>query len=364
MTFSPAGSSGSSLRVAVVGLGGICTLHFAAIAEARGVELAAVCDLNADLVAKCSAERGVPGFTDLKALLKEIRPDIVTVATDTRSHAFLTQTAARGGVRAVHCEKPMAVHPADAREMVAVCEAAGVLLTINHQRRMADVGSVRRFIEKGGIGDLVELRGYCAGDLLSDGTHVIDSLLALAGDPPVTEVLGALDLSGATLRYGHPVESGAQVQIGVGAKLQLSIATGSFASRRAYQEYHVTGSKGSLWRAGDLLTPNWFLCDGRPGTHAAGFDPKRWFSHPQPAEGGGLWRELDCGGLKSLHGAVAAYEQIAVSLATGSSHPLEGRRTLTVQAIITGGYQSGLTRAPLTLEDISVVEKFPLTLPQ
>jgi hypothetical protein len=356
--------SGPALRVAVVGLGGIRKLHFAAIAEARGVELVAVCDLNADLVAECSLELGVPGFTDLRVLISEIRPDIVTVATDTRSHALLTLVAARGGVRAVHCEKPMAVHPADAREMVAVCEATGVLLTINHQRRMADVGAVRRFIEKGGIGDLVEVRGYCAGDLLSDGTHVIDSLLALAGDPPVTDVLGALDLSGATLRYGHPVESGARVEIGVGATIQMSVATGSFAARRAYQEYHVTGSKGSLWRAGDMVAPRWFLSDGRPGTHAAAFDPKRWFTHPQPAEGGGPWRELDTGGLRSSNGAVAAYEQIAGSLATGSSHPLNGRRTLTVQAIITAGYQSGLSRAPVALDDVNAVERFPLTLPQ
>jgi len=360
----PSETSPPNLRVAVVGLGGISKLHFRAIAEARGVELAAVCDLNPDLVAKCSEELGVPGFADLTALLAEIRPDIVTVGTDTRSHAFLTLLAVRGGVRAVHCEKPMAVHPSDAREMVAACEAACVRLTINHQRRMADVGAVRRFIEKGGIGDLLELRGYCAGDLLSDGTHLIDSLLALAGDPPVTEVLGALDLSGATIRYGHPVESGSHLEIQVGNAMYMSVATGSFADRRAYQEYHVVGSKGSLWRAGDILTPNWFISDGQPGTHAASFNPKLWFAHPQPVETGGLWRELDCGGLNSINGAVAAYEQIVAALATGSPHPLDGRRTLTVQNIITAGYQSGLDRAPVALEAVNALEKFPLTLPQ
>jgi UDP-N-acetyl-2-amino-2-deoxyglucuronate dehydrogenase len=92
----------SPLRVAIVGLGGISKFHVLAIAEACGVELAAVCDLNPDLVAKSSAELGVPGFTDLDALLADIRPDIVTVATETGSHARLTLMAVRGGARAVH----------------------------------------------------------------------------------------------------------------------------------------------------------------------------------------------------------------------------------------------------------------------
>lgn len=353
-----------NLRVAVVGLGGIAKLHFLSIAEARGVELAAVCDLNADLVARCSAEMGVPGFTDLKALLADIRPDVVTIGTDTSSHARLTLMAARGGARAVHCEKPMAVHPADAREMVAVCESAGVLLTINHQRRMGDVLAARRFIENGGLGDLVELRGYCAGDLLGDGTHVIDSLLALAGDPEVTEVLGALDLSQVGLRHGHPIEAGSHLVVQIGHALQLSVATGSFAARRAYQEYHIVGSKGSLWRAGDTISPKWFISDGRPGTHAAAFDPKRWFTHPQPVETGGRWSVFDSDELSSNNGAVAAYEQIVASLATGSPHPQDGRRTLAVQNIIIAGYQSGLDRAPVALESVNALTHLPLTLPQ
>ena len=125
-----AGQNNNSLRVAVVGLGGIAALHFQAIAAARGVQLAAVCDLNTELVAAQAAAQAVPGFADMSKMLAEIRPDMVTVATDTRSHAKLTMMAARAGVRAVHCEKPMAVHPAEAREMVAACSAAGTLLTI------------------------------------------------------------------------------------------------------------------------------------------------------------------------------------------------------------------------------------------
>jgi len=356
------GQAYQPLRVAVVGLGGISALHFPAIAAARGFKLAAVCDLNAELAARQAAAQGVPGFVDMSKMLDEIRPDVVTVATDTRSHAKLTMLAARAGVRAVHCEKPMAVHPAEAREMVAACLSAGTLLTINHQRRLGDVAAARRFIAAGGIGEVLELRGYCAGDLLSDGTHLIDSLLALAGDPVVSGVLGALDLSRVKERYGHPVETGAHLEIRSDHALQISVSTGNFADRRAYQEYHVLGSRGSLWRVGDLTNPNWFIADGAPGTHAPVFDRQLWYTRPELTADGGPWRVLEIGVGDACGGEVAVYEQIAASLATGAPHPLDGQRSLTVQAVIMAGYQSGLTQRPVTLAEVEGLDQFPLRM--
>ena len=354
--------SGACLRVAVVGLGGISSLHIRSIEKANGVKLAALCDLNSGLVATRSAELGVPGFTDMQLMITEVRPDIVTVATDDRSHAKLTLLAVRAGVRAVHCEKPMAVHPCEAREMVAVSEAEGVLLTINHQRRLGDVGAARLAIERGDIGEILELRGYCAGNLLDDGTHAIDSLLALAGDPAVNNVLGSMDLSEVKERYGHPSEKGARIEIETRHELQMSVATGSFATRRAYQEYHVLGKRGSLWRAGDQLKPNWFISDGKHGSHAPAFDRKLWFTHPQASEKGGPWRPLDTSGRDSDTGEVSAYEMIVESLKTGAPHPLDGRRTLQVQELITAGYQSGLVRGTVGLAETQKIDRFPLLM--
>ena len=351
-------TNGGDLRVAVVGLGGIARLHFHAIEAARGVRLTAVCDLNAELVATHAVAQGAKGYTDMAAMLAAEKPDIVTIATDTRSHARLTLLAARAGVRAIHCEKPMAVKPSEAREMVAVCEQAGVLLTINHQRRMGDVAVVRAQIEAGLIGEVLEVHGYCAGDLLTDGTHVVDSLLALVGDPHVNEVLGALDLSVCTARYGHPVEKGIYMQLATEAGLRMTVSTGSFADRRAYQEYHVVGSRGSLWRTGD--GPSWFISDGQPGTHAAQFDRHCWFTHPLPATDGGPWRLLDTGGVNTNHGAISAYEKLVTCLTAGGNHPLAGRRTLQVQNIITAGYLSGMRRAPVPLAETETVNDFPL----
>lgn len=156
------------LRAALVGLGGVSRLHLLAIARASDIELAAVCDLNGDRVSAVATEYSVSGHSDFQEMLAATTPDIVVVATETGSHARLTCMAAEAGVRAVHCEKPMAIHPQDARSMTSACAAKGTLLTINHQRRVADV-AVREAIQHGIIGSLLEIRGFCAGDMLSDG---------------------------------------------------------------------------------------------------------------------------------------------------------------------------------------------------
>jgi len=47
----------------------------------------------------------------------------------------VVRRAVDAGVRAIHCEKPMALSYGDALDMHDYTRANGVLLTINHQRR-------------------------------------------------------------------------------------------------------------------------------------------------------------------------------------------------------------------------------------
>jgi predicted dehydrogenase len=110
------------------------------------------------------------------------------------------------------------------------------------------------------------------------------------------------------------------------------------------------------------LRPNWFVADGTAGTHAPVFDRQLWFTHPELASHGGPWRPLDIEIEDACGGEVAAYEQIAASLATGAPHPLDGQRTLTVQGVIMAGYQSGLAHQPVTLAEAAALDQFPLRL--
>ena len=61
--------------------------------------------------------------------------DMVSVCVWPGLHAPMVVDAAKTGLNAIHCEKPMATTWGDARRMAAACDDSGVQLTLNHQRR-------------------------------------------------------------------------------------------------------------------------------------------------------------------------------------------------------------------------------------
>lgn len=135
-------------------------------------------------------------YGDYRAMLGEVRPDIVCVATHPGSHAAIVEAAVAGGARAIFCEKPMALDLADSDRIIAACAEAGVLLSLNHSRRWYPAyRRARELLRAGAIGDLVAITGYCQGGkpapgwqselegpLLHDGTHLLDMLRFFAGE--------------------------------------------------------------------------------------------------------------------------------------------------------------------------------------
>ena len=92
-------------------------------------------------------------------MLAETHPDIVSVCVPPGLHADIVIDCARTGVpEAIHCEKPMAKTWSDCREMVEVCEAEGVQLSFNHQKRFAGpVREAKWLLDDGAIGELERL---------------------------------------------------------------------------------------------------------------------------------------------------------------------------------------------------------------
>lgn len=78
--------------------------------------------------------------------------DAVYISTTNELHKAQTLAAAKAG-KHVLCEKPLALNLADAREMVAACRAAGVVMGTNHHlRNAATHRAMRAAIAAGRIG--------------------------------------------------------------------------------------------------------------------------------------------------------------------------------------------------------------------
>ena len=69
------------LRVCVIGLGHIGNLHATIYKEDEMVELVGVCDLIEERAKAASERLGVPYWLDAPTMLREVKPDLVSVAT-------------------------------------------------------------------------------------------------------------------------------------------------------------------------------------------------------------------------------------------------------------------------------------------
>ena len=179
--------------------------HAEAYQSKDGCELVACADLvreNALAFANTFdiSEDGV--FEDYREMIAEAAPDLVSICVPPAAHAELVIGAAEAGVKAIHCEKPMAMTWGEARLMAEVCDEEGVQLTFNHQRRfLPPFPEARRRLDAGEIGDLVRIE-YSWGNFFDNGTHAIDMCNYFNAETPAEWVLAQLDYEEADVRFG------------------------------------------------------------------------------------------------------------------------------------------------------------------
>jgi predicted dehydrogenase len=206
-----------ALRVGVVGLG-MGKGHVKSFREHPQVEVAAVCDLDADRLENARKEFGIAQvYRDAGKMFAKAGLDAVCIATPNKFHAPLTISALRSGLH-VLCEKPMAMNEAEARQMKAESEKSGRTLMINFSYRFSQMSyALKQQVESGALGDIYygrsvwhrrrgipgfggwfgnkELSG--GGPLIDLSVHRLDLALWLMGFPrPVTVSGTTYDLLG------------------------------------------------------------------------------------------------------------------------------------------------------------------------
>jgi len=184
------------LRAVLVGTGGWARTHEAAYRRCREVELVGICGhRNVDALRSLAQEHGVTETAlELGELVARTQPDIVDVACNPHYRLEAVQAALLPCVRLINLEKPMALTPADAYEIERLCREHGKLLLVNHQKKFLPAWrEAKEAIASGSIGDLLFLRATCQGNLLEQGTHLVDMVLHFAGYRPVAWVMGQID---------------------------------------------------------------------------------------------------------------------------------------------------------------------------
>ncbi|MPV36895.1 Gfo/Idh/MocA family protein [Georgenia subflava] len=268
---------------AVIGCGDVATVHFEAIAAIDDIDLVAVCDTDPDVLAAAVEAYGVPGFADHRALLAEMRPDVVHVCTPHDQHVPVALDCLAAGVN-VLTEKPLAHTLEDAERLVAAAEEGEARIGVCFQNRYnATSQAAREVLDSGELGKVVGAtatvmwtrtpdyyrakpwrgRWETAGGglLINQAIHTLDLLQWLVGD--VTGVAG----HAATRVYGDviEVEDSAEVVLSHadGARSVFFGTLGNVVN--APVTLDITAERGALSLRGDLTIT---YADGRVETVA------------------------------------------------------------------------------------------------
>lgn len=173
--------------------------------------LKAICGRNESAVRQAAARFGwEEAVTDWRALVERDDIDLIDINAPSDAHKEIAIAAAKAG-KAIFCEKPLALTLADAKEMLAAAEAAGVSHMVGFNYRFAPaVQLAKKLIDEGRLGRIYHFRAQFLQDWLVDpefplvwrldkriagsgahgdlGAHLIDMARFLVGE--MTEVVG------------------------------------------------------------------------------------------------------------------------------------------------------------------------------
>ena len=72
--------------IAIVGCGRISKRHVQVLSQMPGFKLVAVCDVMEERARETAAPLGIPYYLDALEMVKQEKPDVVSVLTDSGSH--------------------------------------------------------------------------------------------------------------------------------------------------------------------------------------------------------------------------------------------------------------------------------------
>ena len=203
------------MKYALIGCGRISPNHIAA-AKANHLEMVGICDIDEEVL-NDKAEKfdlgDVRRYTDYREMLREEKPELVAIATESGRHAAIALDCIEAGCSLI-IEKPIALSLADADAVINAAKERGVKVCACHQNRFnKSIGKIREALETGRFGRMfygtahvrwcrdyeyyskAKWRGTWeqdGGALMNQCIHNIDLLRWMMGDE-IDQVVGMTD---------------------------------------------------------------------------------------------------------------------------------------------------------------------------
>lgn len=147
------------MKYALIGCGRISTNHIKAAIN-NSLAIVAVCDVIPEHMETLldrhglKEDKGIRRYTDYKAMVKEQKPDLISIATESGLHGEIAIYCIEHGIHVI-IEKPMAMSLAQADKIIELAERHHVKVSACHQNRFnLAVQEMRKALEEGRFGRL------------------------------------------------------------------------------------------------------------------------------------------------------------------------------------------------------------------
>jgi predicted dehydrogenase len=200
-------------------------------------------------------ELGLRAVADFDAALADPSIDAVILTTPNLMHESQVVAAAAAG-KHVFCEKPLGLTGESARNSVAACQAAGVILGIGHERRFEPaLQRVRDLVRDGALGTVMHAEAAFSHDKLANvpagdwrtsktvspaagmtamGIHLSDFFISLFGRVKTVQALTADRILGW--------ETGDVVSVQLGFEAGMTASFSAILATPHFIRCHVFGS--------------------------------------------------------------------------------------------------------------------------
>lgn len=190
------------MKVAVIGCGSVSRVHFKALSEIEGIEIAAVADIKPERADKKAFEYGAKAYYDFDTLLKNEKIDAIHICTPHYLHTQMAIKALETDIN-VLLEKPCSVSTAEVELLRAAQTKSKKQLGVCFQNRYNTcVCEAKRIIDSGEMGNVRSARAFvtwdrdaeyysddwhgtldkeCGGVLINQSIHTMDLVQYLCG---------------------------------------------------------------------------------------------------------------------------------------------------------------------------------------
>ena len=339
-----------TLKVGVIGVGGIARSHMPGWAASEHAEVVAGSDISEAALQAWGVANGVSRLeTDPAALFNDPDIDIIDVCTPNRYHAPLGIAALQAGKHVI-CEKPLAPTPDEIRDMIAARDASGkLLMTAQHFRFTGTARALKAEIDRGALGEIYHARGWMlrraglipgpgfvmkqhsgGGATIDIGVHILDLTLWMMGNPQPVAVSGVARSELAGIPGAFSAWTGTSIPSAMDVE-ELALALVRFDSGATLVlevswllHHDVIGEDMQMWLYGTRGGSHWPKCE----IYSTNYETQQHYNVA-------LGRTQD-----SMEPHALECVEFARAVAEGAPSPVPAEQSLQVLTILDGIYRS------------------------